>query len=244
MGRSCNTGFPIFGAKIFIVKARTVIFIILLILVADQAFKIYIKTNYHIGQETMVLGQEWFKLHFVENEGMAWGWKMGGDWGKIALTLFRLAAVIAGVFIIRGFIQKKYHPGFIFCSALIFAGALGNLLDSLFYGMIFTDSDPYIQNVATMFPAGGGYAGFLHGKVVDMLYFPIIRNARFPDWFPFWNGEEFEFFRPVFNIADASISAGVIAILLFQNKFFKKHEEIKHTSIETDANVDDKMQVS
>ena len=192
----------------------------------------------------MVFGQSWFRLHFVENEGMAWGWKMGGEWGKIALTLFRLIAVIVGVFIIRSFIQKKYHSGFILCSALIFAGALGNLIDSMFYGMLFTGSEPYMENVATMFPAGGGYAGFLHGKVVDMLYFPLITNAKYPEWFPFWNGEEFEFFRPVFNIADASISTGVISILLFQNKFFKKHEEISKSSIETNAQVDDKVQVS
>jgi signal peptidase II len=174
---------------------------------------------------------------------MAWGWKWGGAIGKIALTLFRLVAVIAGVFIIKGFIKKKYHPGFILCSALIFAGALGNLIDSLFYGLIFNDSDPYIQNVARLLPKGGGYAGFLHGKVVDMLYFPIISNAHYPAWFPFWNGEEFEFFRPVFNIADASISVGVIAILIFQNRFFKTHEDKKHSTVETNAKVDDNYQI-
>lgn len=173
----------------------------------------------------------WFRLHFVENEGMAWGWKMGGDWGKVALTLFRLFAVIAGVFIIRDFIRKHYHPGFIYCSALIFAGAFGNLIDSMFYGLIFNESDPYLQNVAQFLPANGGYAGFLHGKVVDMLYFPIISNAHYPSWFPFWGGEEFEFFRPVFNIADASISIGVIVILLFQNKFFKNAEEPKTNTV-------------
>jgi signal peptidase II len=225
------------------VKSRIVILFILLILIADQAFKFYIKTHFYLGQEIKVLGMNWFRLHFVENEGMAWGWKMGGEWGKVALTLFRLAAVIAGVFIIRGFIQKKYHRGFILCSALIFAGALGNLIDSMFYGLIFNESDPYIQNVARFMPKGGGYAGFLHGKVVDMLYFPIITNARYPDWFPFWNGEEFEFFRPVFNIADASISVGVIAILIFQNKFFKEKQVESHTTVETDAKVDDKYQI-
>ncbi len=203
-------------------KSRNIIFLILIILFIDQSVKFYIKTRFYIGEEIKVFGMNWFRLHFVENEGMAWGWKWGGEWGKIALTLFRLVAVIAGIFIIRDFIRKKYHNGFIYCSALIFAGALGNLIDSIFYGLIFQNSDPYQQNIAQLFPPGGGYAGMLHGKVVDMLYFPIISNAHYPSWFPIWGGEDFEFFRPVFNIADASISIGVIVILLFQNTFFKK----------------------
>jgi len=208
-------------------KARNIVLIVLLILIFDQAVKFYIKTHYFIGEEIKVFGLNWFRLHFVENEGMAWGWKMGGEWGKIALTLFRLVAVIAGTFIIRNFIRKNYHRGFIFCSALIYAGALGNLIDSMFYGMLFEGSDPYVQNVAKFLPAEGGYAGFLHGKVVDMLYFPLVTNAHYPAWFPFWGGEEFEFFRPVFNIADASISVGVITILIFQNRFFKKEDPPK-----------------
>lgn len=221
---------PIFAKKISTVKSRNIIFLILIILLIDQSVKFYIKTRFYIGEEIKVFGMDWFRLHFVENEGMAWGWKWGGEWGKVALTLFRLVAVIAGIFIIRDFIRKKYHNGFIYCSALIFAGALGNLIDSIFYGLIFQNSDPYQQNIAQLFPAGGGYAGLLHGKVVDMLYFPIISNAHYPSWFPFWGGEDFEFFRPVFNIADASISIGVIVILLFQNTFFKK--EIKNPEVE------------
>ncbi len=224
-------------------KSRTIVLIILAILLVDQSLKFYIKTNFYLGQEIKVFGLEWFRVHFVENEGMAWGWKMGGQWGKIVLTLFRLAAVIAGVFIIRDFIKKKNHTGFIVCSALIFAGALGNLLDSLFYGLIFQDSDPYMQNIANLVPAGKGYAGFLHGKVVDMLYFPLIRDAHYPSWFPVWGGEEFEFFRPVFNIADASISTGVITILVFQNRFFKKKEENNNVTVETNAPVDDNVQI-
>lgn len=224
-------------------KSRSVILFILLILFVDQAIKFYIKTHFYLGQEVKVLGLNWFRLHFVENEGMAWGWKMGGQWGKIILTLFRLVAVIAGVFIIRGFIQKQYHRGFIICSALIFAGALGNLIDSIFYGLLFNDSDPYVQNLSTFMPKHGGYAGLLHGKVVDMLYFPIVSNAHFPQWFPIWGGQDFEFFRPVFNVADASISVGVIAILIFQNKFFKKPEVNKHSTVETNANVDDNYQI-
>lgn len=224
-------------------KTRSIVLIIFVILLIDQVLKYYIKTHFYLGEEIKVGGMEWFKLHFVENEGMAWGWKMGGQWGKIALTLFRLVAVIAGVFIIRDFIKKKLHPGFIFCSALIFAGALGNLIDSMVYGLIFQNSDPYVQNVAKLVPLGKGYASFLHGKVVDMLYFPFIRNAHFPSWVPFWGGDEFEFFRPVFNIADASISVGVITILLLQNKFFKKAEHHQHVTVETNASVDDNMQI-
>jgi signal peptidase II len=229
--------------NLFIVKARNLVFLVLLILFVDQLVKFYIKTHFYIGQEVKVMGANWFRLHFVENEGMAWGWKMGGEWGKIALTLFRLVAVIVGTFIIRGFIKNNYHRGFIICSGLIYAGALGNLIDSMFYGMIFQESEPYMQNVAKAFPPDGGYAGFLHGKVVDMLYFPLI-NTKFPSWFPVWGGEDFEFFRPVFNIADASISVGVITILIFQNKFFKKKDEQKHTTVETNATVDDHVQIS
>ncbi|MFT3683249.1 MAG: lipoprotein signal peptidase [Ferruginibacter sp.] len=224
-------------------KARTIILIILLIVLADQGLKLYIKTSYYINESHNVIG-EWFRLHFVENEGMAYGWKFGGDGGKMILTLFRLAAVIFGVFYIRKIIQKKYHSGFIICAALIFAGALGNLIDSMFYGMIFEESVPGSMSVAKIFPQHG-YAGFLHGKVVDMLYFPIIRDAHFPSWVPLWGGEEFEFFRPIFNIADASISVGVIAILIFQKRFFPHHNaDTKKTTVETNAVVNDDVQVS
>lgn len=204
---------------------RNVVLVILAILLVDQIFKYYIKTNFYLGEDHTVFGN-WFRLHFVENEGMAWGWKLGesGSWGKMALTLFRLAAVFFGVYFIGKIIREKYHYWFIFCVALIFAGAVGNLIDSMFYGMIFEESNPYTQNVATLFPDGGGYAGFLHGKVVDMLYFPIIQTT-WPSWVPFWGGDSFEFFSPVFNIADASISIGLIIILLFQNRFFEKHKE-------------------
>lgn len=201
-------------------KKRTVFLIILLIVVADQALKIFVKTHYHLGESTLVLGR-WFRLYFIENEGMAYGWKFGGEFGKMALTLFRLAAVIFGVFYIKKIIEKKYSRAYIFCVALIFAGALGNLIDSMFYGLIFEDSTAFPSNIAQIFPAHG-YAGFLHGKVVDMLYFPII-NTHFPSWFPFWGGQPFEFFSPIFNIADASISAGIIAIFVFQKKFFGSH---------------------
>jgi len=224
------------------VKAKQIILLILAILLIDQGSKFYIKLNYYTGEEHNVLGT-WFRLHFVENEGMAWGWKFGGEFGKIALTLFRLVAVIWGSFLIRNFIRQKQHKGFLICAALIYAGALGNLIDSLFYGLIFEASNPFTQNIATLFPAGGGYAGLFHGKVVDMLYFPIITNSHYPSWIPIVGGEEFEFFRPVFNVADMAISVGVIAILIFQNTFFNKHEEAQHNTIVTNADVSDKTQI-
>ena len=235
-------------------KARKIVLLILIIIVVDQALKVWVKTHMPLSNDwdqyhTMLtpydkglrpVGGDWFQVYFVENEGMAWGWKLGGDWGKMALTLFRLVAVIAGVFILRNFIRRKYHRGFIICAALIFAGALGNLIDSMFYGIIFDESTHF--HVAQLFPPRG-YAGFLHGKVVDMLYFPIIKDKYLPGWVPFMGGERFTFFSPVFNIADASISAGVIAILLFQKRFFKKEEKQEQASAETSAPVNDNVQV-
>jgi signal peptidase II len=231
--------------KNVVVKKTQVVVLILAILLVDQLAKFYIKTNFYMGEDVPVFGS-WFRLHFIENEGMAWGWKLGesGSWGKIALTLFRLGAVFFGVYYIAKIIREKLHKGFILCVALIFAGAVGNLIDSLFYGMIFEDSDPYMRNLAKVFPEGGGYAGFLHGKVVDMLYFPIIQTT-YPSWFPFWGGDRFEFFSPVFNIADASISVGLIVILLFQKRFFAEPDNKKALiSTETNANVTDANQVN
>ena len=222
-------------------KLRTVALIIALIIITDQALKIWIKTSYPFGHVKDVLGQQWFQLYFIENEGMAWGWKFGGEWGKMLLTLFRLAAVIFGTWYLGKIVRQNYSRGFIICAALIYAGALGNLIDSMFYGMIFSKSDYY--TVASIFPPGGGYAGFLHGKVVDMLYFPIIKS-NYPSWFPFIGGKEFEFFSPIFNIADASISIGVITLLLFQRRFFRRyHNKEAYPTVETSAEVSDKVQV-
>jgi signal peptidase II len=213
------------------VKKTQVFLIAFLILLVDQVLKIYIKTNYYMGQETVLLDSlPWFRLHFVENEGMAYGWKLGGTWGKIALTSFRLVAVVVGTFYLLSIIKKNFHKGYIICVTFIYAGAIGNLIDSLFYGMIFEFSDVYAQNLAKGFWQEGfkvGYEGFMHGRVVDMLYFPIIENGRFPDWLPIWGGESFEFFRPVFNIADTAISGGVFALILFQGKFFPETKEKK-----------------
>ena len=212
-------------------KKTQVFLLAFLILLVDQVFKIYIKTNYYMGQETVLFESlPWFRLHFVENEGMAYGWKLGGSWGKIALTLFRLVAVVVGTFYLLSIVRKKFHKGYIVCVTFIYAGAIGNLIDSLFYGMVFEFSDVYAQNLAKGFWQEGfkiGYEGFLHGRVVDMLYFPIIENGRFPDWLPIWGGESFEFFRPVFNVADMAISGGVFTLIIFQNRFFPEAKEKK-----------------
>jgi len=231
-------------------KARNLIILILLVLIIDQALKIYIKTTFPLNTSKEVLGN-WFQLYFVENPGMAYGWKFGGNWGKMALTIFRLAAVVFGTWYLAKLIREKQHRGFIICAALIYAGALGNLIDSCFYGMIFDKGmifDPaigeYIGYNGLAHFSQTGYSSFLHGNVVDMLYFPLIRG-HFPSWFPIWGGDDFEFFRPIFNIADAAISTGVISILVFQKRFFRQQNkpESPHT-VETGAIVDDTSQVS
>ncbi|MDE1191585.1 MAG: lipoprotein signal peptidase [Arachidicoccus sp.] len=189
---------------------------IVLLLLADQFLKVFIKTHYYLGEEYFVFGK-WFRLAFVENEGMAWGWKFGGSFGKIILTLFRLLAVIWGTFFIRQQIKKKAKTGFLFCIALIYAGAAGNLIDSMFYGLVFNESAPY-QNIAHFVSFGHGYANFLHGRVVDMLNFPLI-DTVLPNWVPVLGGKEFTFFDPVFNLADSYISISFFLLIIFNKKF-------------------------
>ena len=202
------------------VKRRTVVLLILiLVLIIDQALKIWVKTSMTYGEEFQILGFDWARIHFVENEGMAFGISFGGKMGKLALSLFRLVAVGFLAYIIRALIRAKESRGLLVCFALILAGAIGNILDSAFYGLIFSESH-YHGNLAQMFPEGGGYAPFLHGRVVDMLYFPMI-DTILPDWVPFAGGERFRFFKPVFNIADAAISTGVISMLVFHRKFLR-----------------------
>ncbi len=168
-----------------------------------------------------VIGQ-WFQLHFVENEGMAFGLKLGGDAGKILLTVFRLIASGVIIAYLRSLIKEKGSLALIVLVSLVLAGALGNIIDSLFYGLIFSASS--YHTVAEFMPNGGGYAPFLKGSVVDMLYFPLI-DTFWPEWVPFIGGNRLQFFRPVFNIADAAISMGVITIILFRTKLFDEPEE-------------------
>ena len=213
--------------------------IVLLVLIVDQSLKIYIKTTLSYATGFEILGQDWARIHFVENEGMAFGITFGNKCigvkaedgscsglvltpktAKLILSLFRILMVGFLFYLIRELYKAKEPLGLIICFSLILAGAVGNILDSAFYGLIFSES-PYHQEVAQLFPEGGGYAPFLQGKVVDMFYFPMI-DTILPEWVPFYGGKRFEFFRPVFNVADAAISVGVALILLFYRKFLLK----------------------
>ena len=210
------------------------ILIILVILIVDQVIKVIVKTNMTLYQQNPVFGN-WFILHFVENRGMAFGMNLPGNYGKIILSLFRLIAIVAIAFYLRHLIRLNAHGGLLITMSLILAGAIGNMIDSAFYGMIFSESSPF--EAATAFPKNGGYDGFLHGNVVDMFYFPII-NGVYPDWLPRIGGQSFTFFRPVFNIADASISVAVFILLFRQRKFFEfmneTNEEEKSDNSDTE----------
>jgi signal peptidase II len=195
-------------------KPLLIIFIVLLI---DQLLKFWIKTNMYLGQEIHIAGN-WFIIHFTENNGMAFGLELQGKAGKLFLSIFRIIVVAGIAWLLMRLVKSKAHPVFITAMSLITAGAIGNIIDSVLYGIIFSSSD---FHVAQLFPVGGGYSSFLQGKVVDMFYFPLI-EGHFPQWFPVWHGEEFIFFRPVFNVADSSISIGVFLILIFQNAIFKQ----------------------
>ena len=198
--------------------------IILLILILDQALKVWIKLTMTIGEEIPVSG-EWFYLYFTENNGMAFGLALPGSLGKILLTSFRILAVVAIGLYLRHLIRLKAHTGLIISLSMVMAGAFGNIIDSVFYGLIFSSSSPV--QTAAMFPEGGGYAALMQGKVVDMFYFPLIKG-NYPEWFR--GGSSFIFFRPVFNIADSSISVAVAIILFNQRRFFR-HVESKPETI-------------
>jgi signal peptidase II len=207
-------------------KSFLVVFIVLFI---DQALKLWIKTHMTLGQEFHVAGN-WFIIHFTENNGMAFGLQFAGGYGKLALSLFRIFAVgFLGWYIFR-LAKSKTAFGVIFCFSLILAGAMGNIIDSALYGMVFSESTYF--DIARFLPAEGGYSNFLHGKVVDMFYFPIL-EGNYPQWLPFLGGDHFIFFRPVFNVADSAITTGVISLLIFQRQFFNTPKE------KTDDNIDE-----
>jgi len=217
-------------------------FIIILILLIDQISKIYIKTHFVLSEEIKVFGMDWFRIHFLENNGMAWGKEFGGRSGKLFLTLFRLVAISGIGYWLYGAIKSNSHKILIVAISFIFAGAFGNIIDSIFYGIFFDDS---FRQVATFLPPEGGYDSLFHGKVVDMLYFPMVdtmlpewlpsMSFNIPEWLPiiggnnysFFVNRHFTFFDPVFNVADSAISAGVAMLIVFNKKVFPHKNEEK-----------------
>jgi signal peptidase II len=198
--------------------------IVLTVLFLDQILKFWVKTHMYLGEEFSLFGK-WSYIHFTENYGMAFGMEFGGSNGKVFLSMFRIIASAAIAWYVLQLCKKGSDRLVVLCFSLILAGAIGNIIDSAFYGMIFTDSS---EGMATVFPEGGGYAGFLHGRVVDMLYFPMMSGV-FPDWLPIWGGESFLFFRPVFNIADSSITIGVLMYILFYKRMSEPKAELPVT---------------
>lgn len=205
---------------------KKAILLVIIVLLIDQTIKIWIKTHMALGESFQVFGSK-FLIHFTENPGMAFGMQFGGESGKLILSIFRIIAVIGICWYLRHLIKTKVKTGLILCFALILAGALGNILDSAFYGLIFNKGmtfNPMINDWERYYGIAEfgrpGYAGFLKGCVVDMLYFPLL-EGHYPSWLPIWGGKDFMFFRPVFNIADSSITVGVFLILIFQKRFFK-----------------------
>ncbi len=194
---------------------KKAVFIVFIVLLIDQVSKIWIKTHMTLGEQVPVI-ENLFYIHFTENFGMAFGMELEGSYGKLLLSLFRILAVGGIGWYLYTLVQQKEHQGLIMSIALIMAGAMGNILDSAFYGLLFSESTPL--DVASFLPPEGGYAGFLHGAVVDMFYF----NSHLEH--VFWSDEPFTFSFPIFNISDSAITVGVVIILLFQKRFFKKEE--------------------
>jgi signal peptidase II len=196
---------------------RQAYIIVFLLLLVDQVSKIYIKTNFVLGEEVTVFN--WFKIHFIENEGMAWGTKIPGEYGKLFLTVFRIFAVAGIAYWLWDTVRNHKSSNYLIVAiALIFAGALGNIIDSVFYGVIFNDS---YQQLAVLF-SDEPYGTWFHGQVVDMFYFPIIKDYPMPEWVPFIGGRPFTFFNAIFNVADVAISTGVGILIVFNKKAFHK----------------------
>ena len=194
----------------------------LVLVIIDQIIKILVKTDMTIGEHFSVIGN-WFQIYFIENEGMAFGMKFGGQVGKLLLSVFRIVLFCALVLWIRGLLKKPDTPtGVVVGLTLITAGALGNIIDCLFYGVLFGEST--YTTVAQFLPEGGGYAPFFFGKVVDMFYFPLI-DTTFPEWLPLVGGHPFRFFAPVFNFADSCVTCGAIYLIFFQWKYFARAEK-------------------
>jgi len=195
---------------------RKAYFLIFLVLIVDQLSKIYVKTNFVLGEEVVIA--DWFRIHFIENEGMAWGTKIPGEYGKLILTVFRIFAVVGIGWWLSDSIKKRHSTYLVVAIALIFAGAAGNIIDSVFYGVIFDDST---HNLATIF-SPAPYGTWFHGLVVDMFYFPIW-EGNLPEWLPLFGGKHFAFFNAIFNVADVAISTGVGILLVFNRRAFPKH---------------------
>lgn len=211
-------------------KSILVVLLVLVIIFIDQALKYWVKTTFAYHGEIMLF-DNWGRLHFLENDGMAFGKKISDipligqyikpEIGKFLLTIFRLIASVFIVLFIKKLITKRESGGLIISMALILAGAVGNIIDSIFYGKLFSYSDPFTHNVAEFMPEDGGYAGWFQGRVVDMFYFPMV-DTNLPEWIPFFGGDNIQFFQPVFNVADSAISVGIFLILLFHRGYFLK----------------------
>lgn len=200
-------------------KKNIAILTVILAILIDQISKIYVKTHFYLGEEVVVFA-DWFKIHFTENNGMAWGFEFGGKAGKLFLTLFRIVAVSGLVYWLHQTIKRKAHTAVVIAISLILAGAVGNIIDSVFYGVIF--NTPFGNGVATLF-SDQPYGELFYGKVVDMLYFPMW-EGNLPEWLPIWGGKYFTFFNAIFNGADSWITIGAVLIFLFNKQAFPKED--------------------